>query len=88
MPMTDLLKLNRLAKPLTLDEGLKILARPRNLWVRIRGIDATCGRSSRRNAAARLSHCGWPDHQIRGWTVGAAARWGVCGETCRNAGRG
>ena len=27
MPMTDLLKLNRLAKPLTLDEGLEILER-------------------------------------------------------------
>ena len=27
MPVTDLLKLNRLAKPLTLEEGLKILER-------------------------------------------------------------
>jgi len=44
-------------------------ARPRNLWVRIRGTDATCGRSSRRNAVARLSHCGWPGRPVRGWTA-------------------
>jgi hypothetical protein len=48
---------------------LKVLARPRNLWVRVRGTDATCGRWNRRNAVAGLSHCGWLGRPVRGWTA-------------------
>ena len=62
----------RLRKSVGIANGIIVIgkeARPGNLWVRIQGTDATCGRWSRRNAAARLSHCEWRDHQVHGRTV-------------------